>query len=185
MSRAKPLPKNITSGTWVEVKRIDAASAQLDTAIHLYFTTDDKISIHTLLYAVIGILNPILKAKGGPDLLLADRINPEYRDSWLALVKEGANFFKHGKPNPEEKVLFRPDWNELTMCAGVEGYRQIKGSITENMQIVTWWMKRTYPNLFLNPVSETEKELFSRFKTDEKAAFYRYLKFILGPESRA
>lgn len=184
--RAKPFPKNFASGDWVAVSRIQAARQQLDAAAALYFISDDVISSHTLLFAAIGILNPMLQARGGADLLLADKVKPEERDAWLATMRESSNFFKHGKKegDPNEILHFRPNLDELSLHAAILAYREIAGGITDNMTIFVWWIRRKYTQLCQPPLSETEQELAGRFSLTQKTEYYRYLRWILSPECR-
>lgn len=184
--RAKPFQKNFASGDWLAVSRIQAARQQLDAAIALYFISDDVVSSHTLLFAAIGILNPMWQARGGSDLLLADKVKPEDRDAWLATMKESSNFFKHGKKegDPNEVVHFRPQLDELSLFETILAYREIASGITDNMTIFIWWIRRKYPRLRLEPLDEVEKVLADKFSGTQKLEYYRYLKWILSPECR-
>jgi len=182
--RAKPFPIDSSRPDVVRVTRLQAARQQLDTAIALYFLSEDSISRHTLLFAAVGILNPMIESKGGADLLLGDRVAPEYRDRWLATLKQSSNFFKHGKKDgdPNDSVPFRPSLDELTLGATVSGYGSIAGRITENMTIFVWWLRRMYPKLYSAPLTESEFEMQRRFPESDKCEYFRYAKWILSPE---
>src|SRR5580704_280818 len=99
MSRQKvaPLEKHLVHGTFVSVSKLEAARRQLDTAIYLQFNDGDFISIHTLSYAAIEILDALLQAKGKRNfsVLRSEAVKPEYRDRAEALFRQTANFFKH------------------------------------------------------------------------------------------
>lgn len=182
--RAKPFDFNSVGPDAITVTRIQAARQQLDSAIGLYFVSDDLVSRHTLLFAAIGILNPMILARGGADLLMADKVTPEFRDRWLATLKESSNFFKHGKKDgdPNDTVTFRPLLDELTLSATIEGYGKIAGRLTENMVLFVMWIRRKYPTLYAAPLTESEVEMQRRFPNGEKLEYFRYSKWILSPE---
>ena len=182
--RAKPFAFTVAGPDATTVTRIQAARQQLDSAIGLYFISDDLISRHTLLFAAIGILNPMILARGGADLLMADKVAPEFRDRWLATLKESSNFFKHGKKDgdPNDTVTFRPSLDELTLSATIEGYGKIAGRLTENMILFVMWIRRKYPTLYAAPLTESEIEMQRRFPDGEKLEYFRYSKWILSPE---
>lgn len=182
--RAKPFNFTATGPDTITATRIQAARQQLDSAIGLYFISDDLISRHTLLFAAIGILNPMILARGGADLLMADKVAPEYRDRWLATLKESSNFFKHGKKDgdPHDTVTFRPSLDELTLTAAIEGYDKIAGRLTENMVLFVMWIRRKYPSLYTAPLTESEIEMQRRFPDGEKLEYFRYSKWILSSE---
>lgn len=47
-----------------KVSKLDAAKRQLGTAIRLYFSDGDPVSIHTLTAAAYNILRDVTKQKG-------------------------------------------------------------------------------------------------------------------------
>jgi hypothetical protein len=47
-----------------KVSKLDAAKRQLETAIRLYFSDGDPVSIHTLTAAAYNILRDVTKQKG-------------------------------------------------------------------------------------------------------------------------
>lgn len=182
--RAKPFDFNSVGPDATTVTRIQAARQQLDSAIGLYFISDDLVSRHTLLFAAVGILNPMIVARGGADLLMADKVAPEFRDRWLATLRQSSNFFKHGKKesDPNDTVTFRPSLDELTLTATIEGYGKIAEHLSENMVLFVMWIRRKYPTLYAAPLSESEIEMQRRFPEGEKLDYFRYAKWILSPE---
>ena len=47
-----------------KVSKLDAAKWQLETAIRLYFSDSDPVSIHTVTAAAYNILRDVTKQKG-------------------------------------------------------------------------------------------------------------------------
>lgn len=58
----------------------------------------------------------MIMARGGADLLMADKVAPEFLDRWLATFKDSSNLFKHGKKDgaPNDTVTLHPSLDELS-----------------------------------------------------------------------
>lgn len=76
------------------ITKLDAAQAQLDSAIWLWFTNDDPISVHTLAVAAHDCYHA-LSAHGGKSSYLAKFIKTQ-SVSFQKRTKTAQNFFKHG-----------------------------------------------------------------------------------------
>jgi hypothetical protein len=76
------------------VTKLDAAQAQLDSAIWLWFTNDDPISVHTLAIAAHDCYHA-LSAHGGKSSYLAKFIKTQ-SVGFQKRTKIAQNFFKHG-----------------------------------------------------------------------------------------
>jgi hypothetical protein len=97
------------SGGKILVSKMDVARRQLQTAIQLWFTDGDPISIHTLAAAAYEIIHAISKKRNPNrrDLLFDSLIvKEEYRGIWAKIIKEPANFFKHAKRDIEDTTVF-------------------------------------------------------------------------------
>ena len=142
----------------MKVSKLDAARRQLDTAIFLYFTRDDPISVHTLTAASRAVMDALLKARGMLDTTGIEMIRPEYRDSWLATIKEPANFFKHGSRDATDELDFRQENNMLDLLQACEGYRRLTGKQTVEMRALTIWLYLWGPEVFNSKPPEADLE---------------------------
>ena len=67
----------------LHISKLDAARRQLDTAVRLYFSEADPVSIHTLAAASYQLIVDVNKACGGgasPMLVDSQYVKPEMRD---------------------------------------------------------------------------------------------------------
>jgi hypothetical protein len=108
----------------IRVTSFNAARAHLNTAIELWVSDSDPVSVHTLAFAAYEVIHDLNKrAKGSP--LLYDLV-PE-QDKWenLSLLKEAAYFFKHADGRRQGKarpfILFLPMHSEVFMLSALEG----------------------------------------------------------------
>ncbi len=77
----------------ITISKLDAASRQLQTAISLWFTSDDPVSVHALAFAAYEVLHTISKKRNSyrRDLLFdSDLIKDEYRADFNKAVKKHA-----------------------------------------------------------------------------------------------
>jgi hypothetical protein len=82
----------------VRISKMDAARRQLQTALRLWFTGGDAVSIHALAYAAYEIGHSLSKRRDPTrrDLIFdSDLIKEKHRRDWNDAIKAHANFFKH------------------------------------------------------------------------------------------
>src|SRR5580704_11433462 len=97
--------------TALRISKLDAARRQLRTAITLWFNNDDPVSAHTLACAAYEIVHAVSKARdpNRPDLLIdSAKVRPDKRREVNALLRDGANFFKHADRDPNGMIEFDP-----------------------------------------------------------------------------
>jgi hypothetical protein len=103
-----------TETSVVSVSKLEAAQAQLRTAITLWFTEGDPISTHALAFAAYEVVH-VFSKKRNPfrrDLLFdTDLIKDEYRNEFNKRVKRHAYFFKHADRTPDAVIDFNPEIN--------------------------------------------------------------------------
>jgi hypothetical protein len=89
-----PAPKFTGVQTRFSITKLDAAQAQLDSAIWIWFTNDDPISVHTLAIAAHDCYHALGAHAGKPSFIAtfmkAQSIGFQKR------AKLAQNFFKHG-----------------------------------------------------------------------------------------
>ena len=83
------------------VSKLEAARRQLETAVRLYFASQDDVAIHTLAAAAHQVLADLKKAQGGSPTIseyLLSFASPELRKSALRHIATPENFLKQPSP---------------------------------------------------------------------------------------
>jgi hypothetical protein len=150
----------------MRLSKLDAAQRQLQTAITLWFTDSDPVSIHALAFAAYEVVHVVSK-KRNPyrrDLLFdSDLIKDEYRSEFNKRVKRHAYFFKHADREPEGIIDFDPAINEWFILYGIVGRRLCGGPPAQEESAFLWWMQLHHPDIL---TEEGHKALAHRFSTD-------------------
>ena len=110
MSAAEPSNPEI-----LKLTKLDAARRQLQTAIILWFTNGDSVSIHTLAAAAYQVIYTATK-KRAPDrpALLFDSqlLTGVRRQAFNSTMKSFASFFKHADLDTDTILYFNPTISE-------------------------------------------------------------------------
>jgi hypothetical protein len=126
----------------LHVSKLDAARRQLETAVRLYFSDGDPVSIHTLTAAAHTVLTDINKARGGTPLL---------KESIVTFAKKGkekemkkflnaaANFFKHGEHDPEGTYTLVIGQSEMYLLDACLAYKTLAGEIVPVLGAYEGW----------------------------------------------
>lgn len=126
----------------LQISKIDAARAQLKTAIELWFANGDHISIHTLACAAHQIIHDINTHKKGPDLIFnSSIIKSERRKEWINSLKKEMNFFKHADTDPTTSIEFDPEASEFFILMSIQGLQifGFEGNVAETA-FFRWFM---------------------------------------------
>jgi hypothetical protein len=141
----------------MDITKIDAAKAQLATAIRLYFDDRDPISVHTLTTAAGEIVDKICEGKGLVSMRngLLDNIPPPRRREVADALNRARNFFKHASSTKPDETLrdFSDDTNLFTIIFVADGLRMLGSEIPES-QTFGAWVSVVEPELILAPPSE-------------------------------
>jgi hypothetical protein len=149
----------------MNVSKIQAAEAQLNEAIFLFFDKANPVVIETLIGAVMGILIPLGRKNNiEAPLHNADRIKPEYKKMWIKKMLEAQNFFKHGAHDTKGVLSYTTDVLPYRIYEACYLFRHLSSdkclkyrqSSSAIMYEVWVWLK--YPHL-LKDSSETHNFL--------------------------
>lgn len=131
----------------IHVSKIDAARRQIETAVNLFFSYADPVSIHTLASAAYNILNDISDnrraeirhiRKG-----LLERVKPEHYKEVLRHLRSAENFFKHADKDPEESYSLNPETTEFVLLDAAELYIGLTGEMPPLLSMFrNWWIAR-------------------------------------------
>jgi hypothetical protein len=147
----KKLDIEPTKKNKLPITKIDAARRQLETAITLWFSEGDPVSIHTLVMAAHEILRTFNKLRAGPSMLTdgSEHIRPEYQQAYEELVVRSYQFFKHGGKDPENTEWFNPESNTPMILDSVEAYFRIAGKRPPILQVFRTYVLVHKPDLFV------------------------------------
>lgn len=93
----------------IKLGKIDVACRQINTAITLWFTGGDPVSVHTLACSAYQIIHDINQQIGSRDLLYDSLVfKDEYRKEVVDQLKRSYNFFKHAEKDSTKTIEFNP-----------------------------------------------------------------------------
>jgi hypothetical protein len=151
------------------ITKIDAAEAQLNTAIRLFFENRDHLSSYTLAIASREITDDLL-AKQSDEIFrrefarlgdpmkvrlsyrerLRDLIKPEYYKDSLKLFNKRQNFLKHADrdADSEMKDLSVRELAMVILFTASNFHLLTKGRLTREVGIFLCWFGAAEPKLF-------------------------------------
>jgi hypothetical protein len=134
----------------LKLGKVEAAQRQLRTAITLWFTDGDPVSIHALAFAAYEVLHAVSK-KRNPyrrDLLFdSDLIKDEYRSQWAIRLKKEAYFFKHGDRDPDDEIEFNPEVSWGFILYATLARELCKAPPSDEETAFLWWLQIHEPEL--------------------------------------
>lgn len=126
----------------LHISKLDAARRQLETAVRLYFSDADPVSIHTLTAAAHTILADINKAQGGTPLLkesILQFAKPGKTEELRRFLNSAANFFKHANHDPQGTYAFTPSQTEMYLLDACLAYKALSGEIVPVLGAYQGW----------------------------------------------
>lgn len=139
----------------IKVSKLDVAKRQLETAIRIYFSEGDPVSLHTLTAASYNVIRDLNKKKGGEQMMA--------KDGFMAMVKPGRgkevwervvaaeNFFKHADKDHDGVLDFNPEQSEFLILEACDVYRRLTGEFPSLFRLYQTWYIAMHPNLFTLP----------------------------------
>jgi hypothetical protein len=127
---------------------MDALRRQLLAAVRMWFSDDDPIAIHTLIYAAHEILHTQFRRRGFKGLLFdSPSIGPEYKEAWSKKLRNSANFFKHARADPDGSIDFDIVSNEMFLLFSIYGLAQIGEALVMEEQAFLRWIFVNRPKI--------------------------------------
>jgi hypothetical protein len=140
-------------GVKEEITKREAARREINSAIRMYFSGEDALSIHALAAGAMQLLQDLGKKQGknlgielGMQYIYEDR-----RAEMRAIMRKPQNFVKHSdRPGQENEVLdFRPAALEQFLVIAATSYNELTGQDTpETRTFITWATLRS-PSLLM------------------------------------
>jgi hypothetical protein len=135
------------------------ARSQLLTAIEIFFSDGDPISVHTLAGAAREILESLCSVKNiepMTDFILKDHPKKSRKDIWNAMNLY-RNCFKHLGKTPEERAdddstlaQFKDTDNEFLLYVCVEDYVRYRKAMPVNYQVYQAWFAALHLDLLVD-----------------------------------
>jgi hypothetical protein len=126
----------------MRISKLDAAKRQLETAVRLYFSEADPVSIHTLTWAVYQVLSDINKSRGGAPMVpesILQSVLPDKADEAKRRLSAAANFFKHADRDAGNVLAFDPAQTEVLLFVACSKYRDLTGEVVPMLAVYSAW----------------------------------------------
>jgi hypothetical protein len=140
------------------ISKLDAARRQLETAIRLYFSTGDPVSIHTLSAAAYNVIRDINKKRGGSPLIMKDqfleRVKDEHKEEARRKLNEAENFFKHANRDHKSTLEFNPEQSEALLLEACSVYYALSAEFPPLFKLFQLWFVANHPTWFKFPQEE-------------------------------
>lgn len=156
------------------VTKIEAAEAQLNTAIRLLFRNEDPISAHTLAGAasvVFAELAEIHKPERAWEKQ-AQEINKISPEEYYRIARRAQNFFKHVKRDSDATLDFSETETETLIMFAVLNCAELVGTLSAEMSVFQLWYLASRVCVLGdrdNPVIKTALTLFPGFEHMERS----------------
>jgi hypothetical protein len=157
----------------MNVSKIDAAKRQLETAITLYFSNADPVSVHALAAAAHEILHALCKSRGGKSLIKDIGIRKGKEKEYRKIINEAQNFFKHGDSDPDASFEFRPTTTETFIFDACQMYISVTTETPKPLYIFNFWFVVNHPFLMTEAAREQlTSEVVQTFNIHDRTTFY-------------
>ncbi len=126
----------------LQISKLDAAKRQLETAVRLYFSEADPVSIHTLTRAVHKVLSDINRSVGGSPMVtdwVLRSVLPEKVDEARRRLSAAGNFFKHANRDASNILLFDPAQTEILLFDACAKYKDLTGEVVPVLAVYWAW----------------------------------------------
>jgi len=161
------------------ITKLDAARRQLRTAIELWFSDADPVSIQALAYGSHEIIHRLYRRKGLSDLLYDSyALTDKQRKEFPILLKQSANFIKHATREAEsnEEAIFNSSTNDLFLIFSTIGLHRMGEKLNETESAFLFWLYLHNPAWFVGDQVMKDRvpiERLNEIRGAEKFGFLR------------
>jgi hypothetical protein len=178
------LLKGATPVPLATISKLDAARAQLDAAIELFFTSDNVVAIHTLTAAAYNVLRDLARHQGleFPFIKsgLMESIEPHQRAAVHRYIHAAENFFKHADHDPSEVLELNPELTELLLVDACSYFRQVDASAPRNADAMKVWCGNLREGIEPDsPLGQFTVAAVAAFRASGKQQFWHWYQQIL------
>ena len=167
----------------INISKIDAAKRQLETAIVLYFSNADPVSIHTLSAASHEIIQDLCKPVGIKSAIKdLNMVKEEKRDEYKKLVNSAQNFFKHADKDADRLYEFIPATTEFLIFDACWMYQQLTTEVPRLFHIFSIWFYFNEPDIIRDD-AHAEKDFLLKnrnsFDLQNRASFFNQIQIYV------
>jgi hypothetical protein len=146
----------------IKISKLEAARRQMDTAIRLYFTDSDPISIHVLAAAAFEILKDL--DKHGPKTgTFYDRIEnvvkPGFEKQVINAMRDAQNFLKHAEQEPDRVLDFWLGHPEMLLGVACDKYRELAAEQSAEMIVFGTWFGIQNTHVLRTEIAERLRQI--------------------------
>ncbi len=132
--------------------KLEVAEKQLNTAIFLFFTRKDLISVHTLISASYGIIYDLSvhNSMNSKSYIRGNKsIKLNKKKEFFDMLNEPQNFFKHADNDSEHKLEFNPVLSEWFILDSINLLQLLtkKEKFPHNHSVYLTWFNFKYADL--------------------------------------
>lgn len=143
------------------LSKLEVAKRQLETAIKLYFSEDEPVSIHTLSAAAYNILRDVGKNTGANPMMIKQMflkyVTPGKEITFINKINEAENFFKHADKDHESTLNYDASLPEFFIIDAIGQYNQLTGEDTPWFQLFKGWFIVSHPDLYNLPEQQSQQ----------------------------
>lgn len=159
--------------------KLEIAKNQLETAIRLYFSENEPVSIHTLASAAYNVIKDLNKHKKGEAMLakekFIDNIKSEHKQEISKKINEAENYFKHADNDPEGILTnFSISITELFIYDACCTYHVLSNELPPLFKVFKSWYMLKNKEIFLF-TDEVKRVLLNigELEQESKESFFR------------
>jgi hypothetical protein len=131
------------------VTKLEAATRQLDTAIELFFSGGDPISIHTLAASAGNVFADVSERKLGHSWrLYMETANQLSRKELKEIIHREWNFFKHADRDPDATLEFDESTTDHVIFVASLDSAEIQRNLSHATEVYQIWYIAAHPDKF-------------------------------------
>ena len=165
--------------------KIEAARAQLDAAIELFFTAENPIAVHTLTSAAYNVLKDLAKQQGIQHPILkngfVDSLPDKERSSVRAFLNKPENFFKHADRDPDDILELDPELTELLLLDACAYFKHSGAEPPKHYDAIKAWGGNLRADIDPDsPLGQFTTQVMAALRARGKANFWQWYLQLLG-----
>jgi hypothetical protein len=159
------------------ISKLDSARRQLETAIKLFFSNGDFVSIHALSYAAYTITRNLCDQMRNPESFtkwMNDNVSKFQHDGLTKALNEAGNFFKHADRDPKVILEYIPGQYEVFIFFALKQYEAVTHELTQPMSVFKVWYLAHHPEFAIkdNTKKQPSESELRRLSEMDKGEFY-------------
>lgn len=133
----------------IKTNKSDAARRQVEAAIRMLFSNEDRFAIHTVTAAAYRLLRDLAEHSGVSAIHNFGKliIRPGKEKAFWTAMNKPANFLKHAVSDPNEVLELEEEANDEMITIYCLYYESLGFQMTPTMRSFVAWMTMLHPDL--------------------------------------